>query len=68
MCFGKDGIEKFMCMCVYVCVCVCVVCVYVYLRFFLKFNFKVLFLEFKSFRVARQWWPMPLIPAIGRQR
>ena len=34
--------------------------------FFFKFNFKVLFLEFKSFRVAGQWWPMPLIPAIGR--
>ena len=37
------------------------------LEFFLL-NFRVLFLGFKSFRVVKQWWPMPLIPVLGRER
>ena len=32
------------------------------------FNFSVLFLGFKSFRVVRQWWQRPLILVLGRQR
>jgi hypothetical protein len=36
--------------------------------FFLKKKLRILYLGFNIFRVARQWWPMPIIPAIGRQR
>ena len=40
----------------------------VLLSCFFFYNFSVLFLRFKSFRVVRQWWQRPLILVLGRQR
>jgi hypothetical protein len=40
--------------------------VVVVLDFFLKI--RVLYLGINCFRVANQWWLMPLTPAVGRQR